>query len=220
MKRTPEPELMIDPEQVLAYARADFEEPHSNFIILLNRCCLNLDQRKSVLDMGCGAGDITFRIAKALPGAVIDAVDGSGAMIDFAKKALGESTGADKRARFFHGTIQDFKGERTYDLVVSNSLLHHLEEPEVFWEAVKRLSSEGTYIFVMDLLRPRDVNEAKSLVELYSPHEPEILKRDFYNSLLAAFEIKEIEEQLQNAGLDSLKAEGVSDRHFIVYGQI
>ena len=220
MKRIPEPELMIDLEQVLAYGRADFEEPHSNFIILLNRCCPSLNQRRSVLDMGCGAGDITLRIAKVLPEAVIDAVDGSGTMIDFAKKAPGESSGQDERIRFLHRMIQDFRGERTYDLIISNSLLHHLEEPEVFWGAIRRLSSEGTYIFVMDLLRPEDVNGAKSLVELYSSHEPEILKRDFYNSLLAAFEIDEIKEQLTDADLSHLEVEKVSDRHFIVYGEM
>ncbi|MEQ9619156.1 MAG: class I SAM-dependent methyltransferase [Deltaproteobacteria bacterium] len=220
MKRTPEPELMIDPEQVLAYGRADFEEPHSNFIKLLHRCCPSPDQRKSVLDAGCGAGDITFRIAGALPGAVIDAVDGSGAMIDFAKKRLGESPGPDERVRFFQSMIQDFWGEREYDLIISNSLLHHLKVPEVFWEMIKRLSSEGTYIFVMDLLRPQDVNEAKSLVELYSSSEPEILKRDFYNSLLSAFETDEIKEQLTGADLSHLEVERVSDRHFIVYGEM
>ncbi len=64
------------------------------------------------------------------------------------------------------------------------------------------------------------MNEAKSLVELYSSHEPEILKRDFYNSLVAAFEIDEIKGQLTDAGLSHLEVERVSDRHFIVYGEI
>lgn len=220
MKRIPEPELMIDPEQVLAYGRADFEEPHSNFIKFLKGRCPYLDQRRSVLDMGCGTGDITFRIARSLPEAVIDGVDGSAGMIDFAKKALEESPGLNERVRFFRGMIQDFRGERIYDLIISNSLLHHLDKPEVFWEAIKRLSSEGTYIFVMDLLRPRDVNQAKSLVELYSSQEPEILRRDFYNSLLAAFDIDEVNEQLTEASLSHLEVERVSDRHFIVYGEM
>jgi len=35
MKRLLEPELMIEPEQVCAYANADFDEPHSNFIKML-----------------------------------------------------------------------------------------------------------------------------------------------------------------------------------------
>ena len=35
MKRIPEPEFMCDKKQASAYARADFEAPHSNFIDLL-----------------------------------------------------------------------------------------------------------------------------------------------------------------------------------------
>ena len=77
MKRLPEPELMIEPEQVFAYAEADFEEPHSNFINLLKQYCTQANEVKSVLDLGCGPGDITFKFAKALREANIDAVDGS-----------------------------------------------------------------------------------------------------------------------------------------------
>ena len=68
MKRITEPELMDDPEQVLAYGRADFEEPHSNFIKLLERYCSLPGRISTVLDMGCGTGDITFRVGRAFSG--------------------------------------------------------------------------------------------------------------------------------------------------------
>jgi ubiquinone/menaquinone biosynthesis C-methylase UbiE len=38
--------------------------------------------------MGCGTGDITFRIARALPGSKIDAIDGSAAMLRYAEEGL------------------------------------------------------------------------------------------------------------------------------------
>jgi len=65
MKRVPEPELMDDPEQALAYGRADFEEPHSNFIKLLEEHYSFPGRIGTVLDMGCGTGDITFRVGRA-----------------------------------------------------------------------------------------------------------------------------------------------------------
>jgi len=102
--------------------------------------------------------------------------------------------------------------------VVSNSLLHHLPEPGVFWESVKRLSSRGTFLFMMDLLRPESVEGAKRLTALYASSEPEILQRDFYNSLLAGFEEGEVRAQLAASGLAHLNMERVSDRHLIVYG--
>ena len=71
-------------------------------------------------------------------------------------------------------------------------------------------------VFVADLFRPRDRAEAGRLVELYSAREPEALKRDFFNSLLAAFTPEEVKGQLSRSGLDGFKVEVVSDRHMAV----
>jgi len=49
--------------------------------------------------------------------------------------------------------------------------------------------------------------------------EAPVLKEDFYNSLLAAFEPGEIEAQLREAGLGALQIEQVSDRHLAVWGR-
>lgn len=218
MKRIPEPELMEDPEQALAYGRADFEEPHSNFIKLLFTHCSPAGDIGAVLDLGCGTGDITFRVARSFPEAVVDAVDGSEAMLYYAREGLGKSTELEKRIRFIHCKLEHFEPRKSYDLIVSNSLLHHIPDPAHFWQAVKRLSGRGTAVFIMDLLRPVSAGEARRLVETYSPNEPGILKRDFYNSLLAAFEIDDVRLQLNEAGLGYFRAERASDRHLIVYG--
>lgn len=218
MKRIPEPELMDDPEQALAYGRADFEEPHSYFIRLLKEhsqlpCGIN-----AVLDMGCGTGDITFRVGREFSDSVIDAIDGSAAMLFYANEELVRKPEFEGRIHFLHGKIQEFTPDKLYDLIVSNSLLHHIPDPAEFWSAVKRLSAAGTRVFIMDLIRPGAAEEAWRLVETYSPEEPEILKRDFYNSLLAAFEVGEVKRQLEEAGLGGFEVARVSDRHLIIYG--
>lgn len=218
MKRIPEPELMEDPEQAVAYGEADFVEPHSNFIRLLLTHFPPEGNVRTVLDLGCGTGDVTFRAAMAFPEAAVDALDGSGAMLGYARDELAKMPGFGERIHFIHGKLQDFLPAKSYDLVVSNSLLHHMPDPALFWQAVKRLSGPGTGIFIMDLSRPGSPEEARRLVETHSPNEPVILKRDFYNSLLAAFEIDEVRRQLDEAGLGCLQVEQASDRHLIVYG--
>lgn len=70
----------------------------------------------------------------------------------------------------------------------------------------------------MDLKRPQTLDEACALMETYVANEPEILKRDFYNSLLAAFEEREVLEQLREAKLEHLLVKVVSDRHVIIAG--
>lgn len=218
MKRIPETELMEDPEQALAYGMADFEEPHSNFIKFLLSYCPLPGDIGAVLDLGCGTGDITFRVARSFPEAVVDAVDGSEAMLYHAREGLGKRPEFQGRIHFLHCKMEDFEPGKSYDLIVSNSLLHHIPDPARFWRDIKRLSGRGTFVFIMDLLRPGSTSEARRLFETHSPDEPDILKRDFYNSLLASFEIEEVKTQLHEAGLDNFTPERVSDRHLIVYG--
>jgi hypothetical protein len=50
----------------------------------------------------------------------------------------------------------------------------------------------GAPVLVMDLMRPASPAAAEALVEQYAAGEPEVLRRDFYNSLLAAFEPGEV----------------------------
>jgi trans-aconitate methyltransferase len=220
MKRIPEPELMVEPEQVSAYANADFDEPHSNFIEMLKSHCEAEGEIHSVLDLGCGPGDVTFKFAAAFPEAVIDAVDGSAEMLDFAKNVLAEKSELNGRINYHHAMIKEFRSPSKYNLIFSNSLLHHLPDPMVLWNKIAELSSSETYVFIMDLLRPETIEEAAKLKALYVRDEPEVLQKDFYNSLLAAFEIDEIREQLSQAGLDKLEVKQISDRHIVVCRKI
>jgi hypothetical protein len=73
-------------------------------------------------------------------------------------------------------------------------------------------------VFVVDLRRPESRQAAQRMVDEYAKSEPEILHRDFYNSLLAAFTIEEVERQLEKDGLSSLAVREISDRHLLVSG--
>ena len=217
MQRVLEPELMEDSEQVVAYAEADFEEPHNEFIYRIK----NLTGAKfsgAALDLGCGPGDISRRFAKAYPYSRIDAVDGSRPMIDYAIRITDSRLAA--RVQYIHGKLPEAElPNRHYDLIFSNSLLHHLTDPQVLWKTVIKYAKPAAYVFIMDLLRPHSREQAEHLVEHYAAAEPEILKRDFFQSLLAAFTLAEIEQQLEEAGLP-LSCQQISDRHVFVSGII
>lgn len=219
MKRVAEPELMDKLEQAQAYANADFEEPHSRVIELFDVEFPGSEISGPILDLGCGPGDITFRFCHRFPEAAITAVDGSAVMIRLANERKAREGGVADRIEFIEGCIPGARIVHiSYDLIISTSFLHHLHQPEVLWQTIAEYSGWGTRIFVVDLLRPENRAEAEELVNRYSADEPEILQRDFYNSLLAAFRPEEIEEQLVSAGLGELSIKRVSDRHLIVSG--
>lgn len=221
MKRIIEPELMEEMEQAQAYADADFEEPHRRVLELFDIEFPGTKISGRILDLGCGPGDITFRFAKRFPDASVTGIDGSSAMIKLAdERKIREKETADN-IRFIKGSIPEASIPAVrYDLILSNSLLHHLHQPDVLWNTILKYASGGTKIFVVDLYRPASEKEARRIVNQYSGDEPEILKRDFYNSLLAAFKPAEVEQQIADAGLAELAVKVVSDRHLIVYGEI
>ena len=99
MKRRPEPELMDEAEQALAYAQADFSEPDARFIELLaGQAPGSLDGARA-LDLGCGPGNVLLRFLRAYPKATCDALDGSAAMLAHAQAALDGLPGLAARAR-------------------------------------------------------------------------------------------------------------------------
>src|SRR4029079_6774089 len=92
MKRTLEPELMDDPEQALAYARADFEKENPGFIDRSREYFPDFTEGHT-LDVGCGPGDIPVRFARALPLCRITGVDASEPMIGLAGAAVEQAGG-------------------------------------------------------------------------------------------------------------------------------
>ncbi len=219
MDRTPEPELMDDAEQARAYAEADFEEPNAHFLALYEERFS--DARGDVIDLGCGPGDITIRFAKRYPGSRVCGLDGADSMLEFGRRRLAEMPELQGRVSFERGILPDATlSAECFDVLISNSLLHHLHDPAVLWRTIASHAAPGAHVLVMDLYRPKSREQAASMVEQYAGDEPEILKTDFYNSLLAAFSPEEVRAQLDDAGLDALSVEKVSDRHMLVSGSL
>jgi trans-aconitate methyltransferase len=209
MQRIVEPELMETAEQARAYAAANFEQAHARYPVLFREKFPACPARGQALDLGCGPGDVTRRFAAALPGWEFDAVDGSAAMLAEAPPS--------ERIRYFTGRMPalDLPRDR-YDLVLSSSVLHHLHDPAVLWGTIRQYA--GDLIFVVDLRRPASLAAARELTAAHTVGAPAVLRRDFYNSLLAAFTPAEVEAQLRAAGLTGVRVETISDRHLCAWG--
>jgi SAM-dependent methyltransferase len=218
MDRVPEPELMDEAAQALAYSDADFAEPHDRFVALCEEHVGRDGLVGTVLDLGCGPADVTVRLARRFPRAVFHGVDGAEAMLAHGRARVARE-GLGDRIRLVRAVLPaDAPPLGAYDAVLSNSLLHHLHDPSVLWAAVARWAKPAAPVFVMDLRRPASVDDARRLVETYAAYEPEVLRRDFFNSLCAAFTPDEVRAQLRQAGF-SLEVIDVGDRHLVARGR-
>ncbi len=218
MKRKLEPELMLDQEQALAYARADFEEAHGRFVPLFQDAFGRPEVSGCVLDLGCGPADISMRFARAYPTCTVHGLDGSPAMLELGWEAVAVR-GLQHRVTLIEGRLPMTRLPRdSYDVVIGNSLLHHLPEASVVWEFIARWAKPGALVFMMDLARPAGKTEARELVRRYADTEPPVLKMDFLHSLRAAYLPEEIEAGLRQLGWKDFAVEPVTDRHLIAYG--
>ena len=218
MKRVLEPEVMDNPEQVLAYAEADFEQENQGFVDQFFSLYVDLES-PHILDLGCGPGDIPIRVARRHSTCRITGIDASQPMIAYAEEAV-QNAGFQDRVQFLCQRFQDVNLSSPADAMISNSLVHHVPNPLRFWYSLKTLLKSGAPILVMDLLRPESPEAAQTIVDAQAASEPERLQNDFFHSLLAAFTEDEVAAQLAELNLSRLMVDVPDDRHWIVYGQV
>jgi ubiquinone/menaquinone biosynthesis C-methylase UbiE len=218
MPRQPEPELIDLPEEAAAYAHADFAEVNQSFVARLVAFA-EADEARC-LELGTGPADIPIRLVKAHPKWRITAVEASPPMLGFARYAI-DRAGLSKSITLVQADAKDTGlAGRSFDIVFANSTLHHVNNVLGFWEEIKRVTSEGSLIFIRDLHRPPSIEAAAEIVRRYAAAESQLLQAEYRRSLLAAYSHQEVRAQLGAVGLGHLKVEVVTDRHMDIYGRI
>ena len=220
MERIPEPELMEGQEQALAYASADFSAGDQALIDRVQALFpAGLGER--IADLGCGPGNISFRLARQFSEAAVVGYDGASVMLALAEETLAECSDLSARLSFRQVVLPDRSLDRAYSAVISNSLLHHLHDPAVLWQSVRALGKQGAAVYIKDLRRPVCADDVDALKARYLRDAPEVLQRDYVASLHAAFTVEEVSEQLLRAGLaNQLSVSSVEDRYLEIWGHL
>ena len=229
MQRSPEPELMNAPDQVIAYSDADFSCGDHSVIErleeLIEQALPVLPEAALILDLGCGPGNISERLAVRWPLSNVIGLDGASSMIGMANQRLSDLCPAIKNLSYLlvdlgHCCLGDIPQINGASVIVSNSFLHHLHNPQSLWMAVKQIAEPNALILHRDLRRPFNEQEVDALCALYVSHAPTILQRDFRASLIAAFTTDEVRDQLDQAGLGHFTVTEIGDRYLEVCGQM
>ena len=162
MERVPEPELMEEKEQVISYDDADFSEGEFNLIYQISHYLLrkkiSLSEKDLIVDLGCGPGNISEKLAIKWPNTEVIGIDGSKEMILRAEfnKSISKSQKKLRNLRYICSDIKNIKSnnftlKKKISLLVSNSLIHHITYLEDFFNTIRSLSSNNTVNFHKDL---------------------------------------------------------------------
>ena len=223
LERVPEPEVMDDDSEAVAYEEGDFRRVNSNFVRRLLRA-VDADSGRA-LDLGTGPAEIPVLFCERAPNWRVTAVDASPAMLELARRKVADA-GLSGRIRLREADAKTLAGLRGgFDLVFSNSLLHHLHDPIPFWRQVRRCARRGGQVVIQDLRRPASRREAEALVRRHAADDSPLLRQLFHQSLLAAFTPAEVREQLREAGWNArgcqeLAVRATTDRHLVISGGI
>lgn len=218
LTRMPEPELMLGEEQADAYAAADLSELQQRMVSKFTERFGKLDGGR-LLDLGCGAADMTIRFATTFGNVTALGVDGSPALLRQGERAI-RVAGLDRRVRLELRHLPDPQLEQErFDAVIANSLLHHLMDPGTLWRTILCCAKPGAPVLVMDLRRPATSDEAERLVANHAAEARPVLQQDFLNSLHAAYRADEIREQLDDASLSHFQVEELGDVHVLIWGR-
>ena len=168
----------------------------------------------TILDAGTGTARIPIAISQMRPTWELTCIDLSANMLKVGAENVSK---AEVRSQITLELI-DAKAmpypESYFDMVISNSIIHHLPDPLPFLREIKRVLKPNGAIFLRDLLGPMDEETRHNLVEMYAGDCNWHQKQLFSDSRKAAFTLAEVEMMVETAGLEGLRIYESSDRHW------
>ncbi len=216
LTRILEPELMDTPDEARDYDEMDHREVNRRFVDDLLAAATVDDNPLlgDVLDLGTGTALIPIELCKRIVDCRVMAADAAISMLEIARYNV-EIAGVSQRIQLTHVDAKNMSfADGMFDVVMSNSIIHHIPEPLAALREAARVLKPGGLLFFRDLLRPATEAELDYLVAMYASNENARAQRMFRDSLHAALTLDEIRRFGETIGVSAEKIQSTSDRHW------
>ncbi|AFY45437.1 class I SAM-dependent methyltransferase [Nostoc sp. PCC 7107] len=212
MERVLEPEVMDTWEEAIDYDAMDFTEVNTAFAKEAVALCSQA--QCLVLDAGTGTGRIPVLIGQMRPQWQLIAIDLAQNMLKIAAQHIQQARLYEQISLALVDAKQLPYADGMFDLVISNSLIHHLPDPLPFFQEIKRVTKPNGGLLIRDLLRPADEMTMNALVDTigyeYAPRQQKL----FRDSLHAALTLDEVNKLVTSVGWFGVRVYQSSDRHW------
>ncbi|MCE4217583.1 methyltransferase domain-containing protein [Pseudarcicella sp. GAP-15] len=160
----------------------------------------NLNDEFSVLDIGCGDGNLLYNLRNSFPKSILYGIDYNIASSSYNL--------VDSNVNLFQGNLVDFKFEIQFDFICNSQLLEHLDEPEDLFNLLKStLKVDG--IGFLDI--PNADSKSfklfgKNWVHLDTPRHRILYKTNSLNKILEKYNFQKIRIQYFGTGFAYLSS--------------
>ena len=199
--------------EATAYDAMDFESVNTAFAT----DTIDLDPHAiKVLDIGTGTARIPILMCQQRPQYLITAIDLAQSMLIIGQRNV-ETAGLNQRIRLERVDSKRMPYPNLeFDMVVSNSLVHHIPDPLSLFQEIKRLVRPGGAILIRDLIRPENDTIVNGFVAKIGDGYDDNQRQLFRDSLNAALTLSEVQELIDRSGLAQVKLAQSSDLHWTI----
>ncbi len=208
-----EPEVMDTWLEATAYDGMDFLAVNTAFAAE----AIELDPHAvKILDAGTGTARIPILMCQQRSQYLFTAVDLAQSMLIIGRSNV-ESAQLTQRIRLERVDTKRMPyPDLEYDMIISNSLVHHLPDPLSFFQEVKRLVKPGGAILIRDLIRPETNEQIDQLVSHFAKNDNSHQQGLFRDSLKAALTITEVQTLLDRVNIPQIELNRSSDLHWTI----
>ena len=146
--------------------------------------------RLRVVDLGCGTGELTRRLADELPGSEVVGIDSSPEMLERAREQAREGL------RFEPGSIEKIEGE--WDLIFSHAAIHWIDDQHALIARLLSLLNPGGQLVVQ--LPSNHGHATHTLIREIAAEEPFRTALGCWNRRSPVLSISEYAELLYQHG--------------------
>ncbi len=209
-ERIPNEEGIFDKEVADAFQKMTnflpFRMLHNKVVKQLKK----MNPQGKLVDIGCGAGNVLIKIAKALPHLDLNGLDMSIEILELArKKAI--KNGFENKIEFKPGSGENLPFEdNSVDFIVSTLSLHHWLEPIRVFNEIERVLKDNGVFLLFDFRR--DARKffhgfLKFVTKIIVPKPLKKIKEP-YGSISAAYTPLEFRKIIEKTKLKSVDIKG------------
>jgi ubiquinone/menaquinone biosynthesis C-methylase UbiE len=211
LPRVLEPEVMDSPEEARDYDAMDHAQVNRAFVADFLAIWPGVGP---VLDVGTGTAQIPIELCGHSPNVTVVGIDLAAQMLSVGRDNL-RRAGLEKRIQLEWVDAKQLPYPAgAYAAVISNSIVHHIPQPQKVMAEMVRVTAPGGILFVRDLLRPDNDVAVGRLVTAYAGAANPQQRQMFEASLRAALTLEEIRAQVALLGFDAKAVNQTTDRHW------